>query len=409
MGVTDTIVVGQLASAELPYLALGWAPTGVLIVTGMGALMGVQVLAARVIGEGRPQAAGAVWRRGVVLAMAAGTIASLALFAVAEWLFFAIGIAPDLSRESAAVSRILAIGLPLHFIYTASSFFLEAIRRPLVGTLIIWIANVLNVVVNVLLVPQLGAEGSAWATVAARAFMAATVVAYILWGPFGRQFAVRDTSIEAPGYRMLYGVGLAAGISQAAEAGAFSAMTMIAGRIGENAVAAYQILLNVLAVVFMVALGLAAATSVAVAHAWGGRDVRAARHAAWTGLWLNTLAMAASAVVLLAAPFAIARGFTADAALAALIASLLPIAALILAPDGGQVVIASALRARGDNWFPTASHIVAYVVVMPPAGYLLGERLGRGVAGLMEAILAASVLSVAVLLLRQSSLTRTDR
>src|SRR5262245_2748268 len=63
MGVADTIIVGQLAAKELPYLALGWAPTGVLIVAGIGLLVGVQVLAARAIGEGNPAHAGATESR----------------------------------------------------------------------------------------------------------------------------------------------------------------------------------------------------------------------------------------------------------------------------------------------------------------------------------------------------------
>ena len=36
----------------------------------------------------------------------------------------------------------------------------------------------------------------------------------------------------------------------------------------------------------------------------------------------------------------------------------MPVAALVLVPDGGQVVVAAALRARGDNWLPTASHVL---------------------------------------------------
>jgi MATE family multidrug resistance protein len=76
------------------------------------------------------------------------------------------------------------------------------------------------------------------------------------------------------------------------------------------------------------------------------------------------------------------------------------VAALVLTPDGTQVVAASALRARSDNWFPTFSHILAYAVVMPVLGYWLAEREGMGVAGLLFAIFWSSVLSAAVLLLR---------
>jgi MATE family multidrug resistance protein len=96
----------------------------------------------------------------------------------------------------------------------------------------------------------------------------------------------------------------------------------------------------------------------------------------------------------------IGRAYTADLALSALIASLMWICAIALLPDGTQVVAASALRARSDNWFPTFSHILAYAVVMPVIGYWLAEREGMGVAGLLLAIFWSSVLSAAVLLAR---------
>src|SRR5690606_14616210 len=97
---------------------------------------------------------------------------------------------------------------------------------------------------------------------------------------------------------------------------------------------------------------------------------------------------------------------TADLALAALIASLVWICAIALLPDGTQVVVAYGLRARGDNWFPTFSHILAYAVAMPIIGYWLAEHEGMGVAGLLFAIFWSSVLSGGVLLLRWSFLRK---
>ncbi len=400
MGVTDTIVVGQLAPKELPFLALGWAPTGVLLLTGIGLLAGVQMLTARAVGEGNPKAAGAVWRRGIVIAVAAGAIFGVGLWLGTEPLLIGCGIAPDLARGATDVSRVLALSLPLQFAYMACSFFLEAIRRPGAATVVIWVANALNLAVNLALVPHLGAQGSAWATVAARSFMLLSLIVWILLSPSSRAHGVSERSSGAPSYRTLLGVGVAAAMSQIAEAGAFYALTVIAGRIGAQAVAAYQILLNLLAVVFMMALGLSAATAVTVSHAYGRRDLHATARAGWIGLGLNAALMGITAAALLFGAPLIARAFTADEELVKLLVALIPLTALVPLPDGSQVLLASALRARGDNWFPTASHVVAYVLVMPPAGYILAERCGLGAAGLMQAIVAASILSVGVLLAR---------
>jgi MATE family multidrug resistance protein len=74
--------------------------------------------------------------------------------------------------------------------------------------------------------------------------------------------------------------------------------------------------------------------------------------------------------------------------------------------DGGQVVASAALRAQSDNWFPTASHLLAYALVMPAVAFFLAEIQGFGVRGLLLAINVASVLSVGVLMLRLWALTR---
>jgi MATE family multidrug resistance protein len=222
-------------------------------------------------------------------------------------------------------------------------------------------------------------------------------------------YGVSLMSGEGPSYGALLAVGIAAAVSQAVEAGAFSAMTVIAGRISADAVAAYQILLNIMALVFMIALGLSAATAVLVSEAIGRKAPQDAARAGWTGLGLNSIGMVICAAGFLAFPNLIGRAYTADLALAGIIAAHIWICALMLAPDGAQVVAASALRARGDNWFPTFSHIAAYAVAMPVLGYWLAEREGMGVAGLIFAIFWASLLSAGVLVARWAYLSRGAR
>src|SRR5690606_7920630 len=142
MGVADVIVVGQFTPEELPHQALGWAPIGVLLVTGIGLLTGVQVLAARALGAGTPELAGGAWRRGMVVSVVAGALAVLAVWLLDERMFTAFGIAEALAGPSAKVAFVLALSVPLHFFYVATAFFLESIQRPMASTIVMWAANV---------------------------------------------------------------------------------------------------------------------------------------------------------------------------------------------------------------------------------------------------------------------------
>lgn len=432
MAIADVVVVGQLAPTELPHQALGWAPTAVFLVSAIGLLQGVQVLAARSLGEGNPRGAGVVLRRGLVLALIAGLLSVGLMWWGGERLFSTFGVETDLVPLSARVMNVLALSIPLHLLYIAGTYFLEAIKKPAVSTIVMWLANAANLALNLLWVPDLnaaapagaepffallrdqpllhalhdlapahGAIGSAWATVGARVFLSGGLLLWIVLLRDGAAFGVRSLGAKGFGYASLLAVGIASAVSQAVEAGAFSGMTVIAGRLGASVVAGYQILLNLMAFVFMLALGMAAATAVLVSEAIGRKAPHDAARAGWTGIGVNALCMIAAAIAIYAFKDHIAHAYTADLDLAAkVLAPLIWICALVLHPDGAQVVTASALRARGDNWFPTFSHIVAYAVVMPVLGYWFAEHLHMQVAGLLFAILCASVLSAAVLLLR---------
>ncbi|MBL8559843.1 MAG: MATE family efflux transporter [Hyphomonadaceae bacterium] len=407
MGVADTIIVGQLAPKELAHLALGWAPTGVFLVGAIGLLVGVQVLAARAVGEGKPQNAGAALRRGLVIGWIAGALSALLIAVGATPALIAMGIEPGLAASAGKVAAVLGLSIPLHLTFVAGSFFLEAISRPNAGAVVMWIGNAVNIALNLALVSEWGAIGSAWSTVGARVFLVVALLGWIWHSLRKAEYGVmQKPDADAPGYGALLGVGAAAAVSQVAEAGAFSGMTVIAGRIGEQAVATYQITLNLLAVVFMLSLGLAAATQVLVSESIGANDRPKAARAGWLGMGVNMLVLMAAGLLALVFATPIGRAYSADPALVAAVAALMPIAALTMLPDGGQVVAAAALRGRGDNWFPTASHVLAYVIVMPPLAFFLGETHGRGVYGLMEAILLASLLSVGVLTARHAFLTR---
>ncbi len=405
LSLADVIVVGQFAPDELAHQALALAPVGVVVVTAIGLLTGVQVCAARVIGAGHEAAAGAVLRRGLVLALIAGGGASIALWLLGARVFTTFGVDTGLAASAAKVMAVLALSAPLHLVYVAGAYFLEALKRPLASSFIMWGGNGVNLALNFLWVPEHGAIGSAWATVCARLMLATAILAWIWYLRDGARYGVRARG-AGPSYRELLGVGGAAAVSQAVEAGAFSAMTVVAARVSDAAVSGYQIILNVCAVVFMLAMGVAAACTVLVAEAVGRGARHEATRAGWTGLGVVLALMLGAACALLVAPQAIARIYTADAALGALVASVMWIAAIAVVPDGAQVVASAGLRARGDNWFPTASHVFAYALIMPALGYWLGERLGMGVAGLIWAIMIASFASIGVLLARWMWLTR---
>jgi MATE family multidrug resistance protein len=298
-------------------------------------------------------------------------------------------------------------------LYTASAFFLEGLKRPVPGMIVMIAANLLNVPLNLILVwgawgiPAMGAEGSAWATTIVRWMLALSLLAYV-WN-LGDRSLLR---IRLPAGQWWRGaahqrrLGYAAGASLALESSAFSILGLFAGMVGPLALGAYTISLNLIALPFMTAVGLASATGVRVGVAYGRRDRHDVVMAGWTGLGVTSAILAVVACLFALFPEQIGGFFTSDPQLLSVTVPLVTFSAFILVADGGQVVMANALRGQVDTWVPTALHFFSYYAVMIPLGAVLALSAGRGVVGLFEGILIASVVSISVLSLRFHLLSR---
>lgn len=413
MGLSDAIVVGRYSATQLGYHALAWAPTAVIVTMAVGLLTGVQVMTARAIGEGRRDLTGAVLRRGLVYSFWIGLISTVVLAIGGPPFLHAIGLEKDLADGATKVLLIFCLSLPGYAVSVAASFWLEGLARPGPAAWAMWAANAVNLALDLLLVPgtfglpALGAMGGAWATTGARTFLAATTLAYIAMMPEARALGVfakpeRDRAAEAEQRR----IGFGAGASNFFEVASFSSMNIIAGWIGGLAVAAWAIVLNIAAIVFMVPLGLATGAAVLVGRAYGARDEPGVNRAGV--VTFGVTAVFGVLVTLFVWPNAalLSKAYTDNARTLAMAVPALVIASAMFLPDALQVVAAQALRARGDVWLPTYTHLTSYIVVMAPLAWWLGIPMHLGVNGIAWAVVIASFISCALLLGRFWMLSR---
>jgi len=402
MGLTDAIVVGNYSSRELAYHSLAWAPTAVIVTTAVGLLLGVQVMTARLIGEGRAVEAGAVLRRGLVYALQIGLASMIALIVTGPWALRNIGLEAGLGEGAGPALVVFALSMPFYLVSVAAQFFLEALGRPKPGMVAMWVANGVNLALNLLLVPDLlgvglaGAQASAWATFGARASLAVFLVWYIVRLPEARALGVfLKPKPDPAAAREQIKIGTGAGASYFIEVGAFALMTLIAGQLGAAETAAWAVVLNISAIIFMVPMGLSSATAVLVGRAYGAEDGRGVLRAGLVGVGVVTaLTLLIAVVVWPTAPWLVAA-YNRDPALLAIAGPAVVLATLFFVADGIQVVAAQANRAAGDVWWPTIMHFAAYGGVMMPLGWVLAHRIG--VDGLVWSVIVASLLSSTLL------------
>jgi len=424
MGVTDAIVLGQFAPAELAYVLNAWLPMGISLGLGLGILLGVQVLTSELLGTGREADSGRIFRRGLLWGALLGGGLTLLLVPTASsffhWVFVTIappseaaGIdAPPevVAAETASVTRILAFGLMGHMLSQACSYYLEALRRPLLVTIVMYGGVVLNLFLNLAFVggwwgmPQMGAEGVAWATSITRWLI--VIVMLILVARLTPGFR-RSPAAPAGEARRQLEVGTGTAISNVAEWGGFNITYVIATWISIAANSVYGYTVQVMGLCFMFYLGIASATSVRVAEAIGRGEMQEVKNAGRLGV-VATIAMGILLGIILtlfAGPIStlLVRedAVIGGVALAPAIAALLWLAALATIFDGLQATASFALRAQGMVWLPTLIHVGSFFVVMIPVCYWLGITQGGGALGVLQGAMAgvfvAGTLQVALL------------
>ena len=405
MGLTDVIVVGNWSARELAYSSLALAPVTILVTTAVGLMMGVQVMTARYLGEGRRHEVGGVFRRGVAYGLQLGVASMLAMIVFGPWVMRHAGLADGLGEGASPTLIVFALSMPGYLVSVAAQFFLEALHRPKAGMWAMWVANAVNLVLNLVLVPDLlglginGAVASAWATFGARTALAVFLIVYIVRLPEARALGVFDRPARnRTAEREQRKVGYGAGSSYFIEVGAFAAMTFIAGQLGAIETSAWAVVLNVTAIIFMVPMGLSAAAGVMVGRAYGERDGRGVLRAGLVGIGVVSVIGFAMALIVWPGAGLIASAYNRDPALLAMVVPALVLTCLFFVADGIQVVAAQVNRAAGDVWWPTILHFVAYGGVMIPLGWWLAHRIG--VNGLVWAIIIASLFSSVLLTAR---------
>ncbi|ALL15321.1 MATE family efflux transporter [Caulobacter henricii] len=416
MGLTDAIVVGRFSAEQLGFHAMAWAPSSVFVTMTVGLLVGAQVMTSRAIGAGRPHDTGAVLRRGLVYAFWIGMASAVSLALLGPPLLHAVHLPKALADGATAPMIVFSLSLPLYALTVVLSFWLEGLSRPGPVTIAMWVANAVNLAVNLLLVPgtfglpALGAVGGAWATFVARAALLIMLAVYVLRLKDARALGIFDKPArDLPASIEQRRIGYGAGASNFFEVAAFAGMSLVAGWIGGLSVAAWAVVINVAAVIFMLPLGISTATSVQVGRAFGSRDPAGMTRAGWVAFAFTAVVGLVAALLLFPLRELVASAYTADPGAIALIAPALALTCLFLAPDAVQVVAAQALRARGEVWIPTITHLISYGVIMGPLAWWLAIPMGLGVNGIVWSVIVTSFVSMAFLLGRFRMLDVKDR
>jgi multidrug resistance protein, MATE family len=365
--VADTIIAGQYSAQALAVMSLATSIYISIYVGLNGMLQSLLPVWAELRGAGQDRQIGPSVRQALYIAALAFGVGFPCLFWPGLWLQWT-QVPPQLWPEVEGYLAILSIALAPSLLFRLYGTLNQALGH---ARLVTWL-QAMGLAIKVPLswaltfgaagLPELGAQGCAWATLCVNLLMLACG-AWWLWRldvykPY-RLFD-RLTSPDWTQLKRFLHLGIPAGLSIMVEVTSFTLMALFIARMGALASASHQIAATLAAVLYMVPLSLGIATSARTGYWLGAGQAARAHKSVLTGLQMGLVLSLVCAAALWLTRAPISRLFSSQTEVQALAAVWLAWVALYHVSDTLQAISAFVLRCYRQTIMP----LVVYTVLL---------------------------------------------
>lgn len=404
VSVADTAMVGQVGVVPLAASTFAGTFIAILMLFGIGVSYALTPLVAAEENDG-PKILKYV-QNSLLVNTLLGFLIVFIIFLISPFLD---SFGQEESVAEAARSYLLIAGsslLPLMIFQTFRQFS-EGKSNTLNPMIVSISANLLNVGLNYIFIfgklglPEMGLDGAGWATFISRLLMAIMMILIIR-----KELAGFVMEFQAALVMKLVRIGVPSGLQYIFEVSAFAIAAIMVGWLGAEALAAHQIALNMAAITYMAATGIASAAQIRVANQMGLRDKTTLREAGFTCFILVTAFMTFCGAVFIVFRDYLPALYIDNPEVQSLASSLLIIAAAFQISDGLQAVGLGVLRGLTDVKVPTLVTFTAFAVVAIPLGYVFGFEMELGVKGVWYALSIGLTIAAILHMTRFRSLTK---
>lgn len=380
MGFVDTIMAGRYKTADLAAVALGtsiWIPVFLFV---QGVIMATTPLVAHLAGAEKQAQTRNILYQGAIISLGLCFVAILFLNNC-QFALELMDTPAELTKLTTSYLSAISFGFPALLGYQLVRSYVEGLGKTSPFMLFSIIGLLCNIPLNYILIygklglPALGGVGCGWATSIVMWVMLLIAIFYIAYDTELKKlniFAIwaAPKLIELKQFILL---GLPIGVALLIESSMFSIIALLLADAGAVKIASHQITLNFTAMAFMLPLSISMALTIRVGHYLGSKQADSAKFCATTGLMINFCIAVFTSILIVTCSKQIAKIYTSDLAIIALVSELLLIAALYQFPDALQIACSGILRGYKDTSIPLLLVFIAYWIIGLPSGYLLGK------------------------------------
>ncbi|MHA4895662.1 MATE family efflux transporter [Pedobacter sp. PWIIR3] len=401
----DSVIVGHFAGTiQLAAVSLVNSVFMLILVMGIGISYGLTPLIARENGSSNYYECGKLLSNSLIINFGTSIILYLLVHIGSLFVIDHIGQSPEVVAYAKPYLAYLAFSIIPLLIFQTFKQFAEGLGFTKQAMYIsIW-GNVINVILGVIFVrgmfgiPAMGVKGVGLSTLIDRTLMAIVMFTYVMRSVHFKKYiqSFKITFIDKVRAMQIIKIGAPVAMQYSFEISAFSGAAILIGTIGAVEQAAHQVAINLAAITYMMASGIASAATIKTGNNLGKSNLLDLRRSAIASYHVTIVFMSVTAVFFTFANTFLPYIYTEDKAVIDIAAQLLIIAGFFQLFDGTQVVGLGILRGIGDVNIPTIITFIAYWIIGIPLAYLLGITLNLGVNGiwygLTFGLLAASFL-----------------
>jgi len=404
--VVDIFFVSKLGADAVATVGITESLVTIVYSLAIGLSMATTALVSRRIGEKNPGKAAKAAFQAIVTGIIVSMFIAVPGVIFASDLLALMGGTDQMINEYSGYTRIMlgANGVIMML------FIINAIFRSsgdaAISMRVLWIANIINIILDPLLIfgygpfPELGVTGAAIATTIGRGIAVIYQFYLLSSGKHRVKVTAKDMVLRVRTILKIIRLSLG-GIGQSLIATtSWIGLMKIVATYGSEVVAGYTIGIRVIIFSLLPSWGISNAAATLVGQNLGAKKPERAEQAVWTTARINAIFLGLMGIVFIAAPSFFIKIFIQDPIVVESGAACLRIMSYGFVMYGFGMVMVQSFNGAGDTLTPTKINFISFWLIEIPLAWFLATRIGMEQNGVYLAIVVAeTVLTIMAIIL----------
>lgn len=396
--IVDIFFVSKLGPEAIATVGLTESIITLVYALAVGLSTATSSLVSRRIGEKNSEAASTAAFQAILTGILVSLCIAVPGVIFAKKLLLLMGASAVIVREMWGFAAIMiGSNTVIMLLFIINAIFRSA-GDAAISMRVLWIANIINMILDPLLifgwgpVPAFGVQGAAMATATGRGLAVLYQVYLLFRGKKRVRLHLRHIRIHWPVMLSLLRLSLG-GVSQHIIAtSSWIILIRIISAFGSIVVAGYTIAIRVVNFALLPSWGLSNAASTLVGQNLGARQPQRAERSVWITGWINIIFLGSIGMILLVFSSSFVRLFIGDPEVIEAGSVALRIISIGFIAYGFGMVLVNALNGAGDTFSPSLINILCYWILEIPLAWALAIYAGLNESGVFIAIVIAETM-----------------